>query len=381
LSTDKLIAAIESWYPNSTYRKHLHYGEIFEAGRRQEPHAGARLCDLARNRPTLTSDERAKAVGPIVRASAVALLGPYLDGMVREAITSALDDVDPLVRGAAVRTIDVWPDDELRRFQSQLIKTLSDPIRSVRTEAARVLTRVPPGADAVQENRELFQRVFAEWVAGQQATADQPGTHAGLGTAYANLLKATEEMSYAAQAETEFKRALVLDPIHLPTMRNYAALLDLVDRNAEAEALLRRALELAPRVDEPEEARNRFLADTHYEIGWLLFRDPSGTRIADAAAEFKAALDGDPANVQAWQYYGIALLGLNRFSEGEAALDRFCALAPHGAAAMWTYAQRAARSEQLDQARAFLAVLLRADPQAREHYAGLSALERALSRP
>jgi predicted CXXCH cytochrome family protein len=375
LPAEAAAAKIVEWY-GPKRAQDPHFGEILEAGRRHDPHAAAGLRELTTNRPTETAAQRAKAVGPIVRASAVALLAGYPDAATRETLVRSLHDAEPLVRVAAVRAIDAWPDDAVRPHQAELLAALADPIRAVRTEAARTLSRVPPDRSAKQEDRDRFYRVLQEWVDGQAATADQPGTHTAIGTMYANLLKATEDMQYVAKAESEFKQALKLEPAHLPTRRNYAALLDLVNRDAEAEAMLKQTLELVPLVDESAEARKQFTAETQYELGWLLFRDPQGTRLADAATAFKASLDAAPDNPQGWQYYGIALLGLNRFSDGAAALERFCSLAPQGAAALWTYAQRAARNEQPDQARTFLEVLQRVDPQAREHYAGFEELFR-----
>src|SRR5262249_54709705 len=158
----------------------------------------------------------------------------------------------------------------------------------------------------------------------QKEIGDQPGTPTAIGTAYANLLKATEDMSLVPAAEKEFKQALKMEPLHLPTMRNYAALLDLVKRDAEAEAQLKRVLELVPSIDEPEAAKKRFLGETHYELGWLLFRDPSGTRLAEAAAHFQTSLENEPNNPAAWQYRGMSLLGLNQMPEATAALTKFC---------------------------------------------------------
>ncbi|MGC3969643.1 MAG: hypothetical protein QM775_20620 [Pirellulales bacterium] len=224
-----------------------------------------------------------------------------------------------------MRAIDSWPDDVLATYQRKLIERLDDPVRTVRTEAARSLSRLPPTKQQDAAAAKRFEDVFNEWIEGQRALDDQPGTHTAIGTAYANLLKATENMSYAGPAEAAYKQALKMEPVHLPTIRNYAALMDLIEKNAEAESLLKRALAIVPKIDEPEESKNRFLAETNYELGWLLFRDATGTRKVDAAAFLKAAIDGSVTDrvPQARLYYGRILIDLNRFQEAARRIEVF----------------------------------------------------------
>lgn len=369
------LAKVREWYGTKREQK-PHFGEILERGRKQDPHAAEALIDLARNRPTGTPDERAAAVGPVVRASAVALLTHYPSEETRKALERALQDDDSLVRVAAVRAVDQWPDDLLATYQLPLVAALADPDRTVRTEAARALTRMPPHKQNNPDGFAAFERAFAEWVEGQKAVDDQPGTHTAYGTAYANLLKATEDMKYLAPAEAGFRQALKMEPAHLPTIRNYAALLDLVNRDAEAETQLRRALAMVPKIEEPEEAKKRFTAETEYELGWLLFRDKSGTRIAEAAQHLKAAIDGGVEVPEARLYYGLSLLGLNRFSEATTEFTAFCKQTPAGVQTMLQYADRSLRTEQPDAARVFLNVVLAVDPEARNRYPQLAEMLR-----
>jgi len=316
----------------------------------------------------------------------VALLAAYPGEPSREALRRALDDVDPLVRTAAVRAIAAGRD-EVRLFKSELIKKLDDPLRDVRTEAAAALTQFPR-TELSPAERTRFEEVFAEWEAGQAATADASATNATLGNAYVRMLNSADLSGDAAEreairlwggkAEAAYQRALAIDPLNVQAMLPYSKFLDIVNRDAESEAWLKRALDALPHLTDAVEGRTQFVAEVHYELGWLLFRDPAGTRIADAAAHFKQSLDAEPNNPQAWQYYGLALLGLNRFGEAETALTRFCSLVPQAPGLLFNYAQRAMKTEQLDQARVLLKVLLAVDPQARDHYPGLNELLREL---
>lgn len=376
-NVDWQLAKVREWYGTKREEK-PHYGEILERGRKQDPHALNDLIDLAKPRPVDTPEQRATAVGPVVRASAVALMEHYDPAAARDALLRALADQEPLVRTAAVRAIDNWPDQVLADYQAKLIEKLDDANRTVRTEAARTLTRLPPMKDRNAAAAKRFEEVFNEWVAGQRAVDDQPGTHTAVGTAYANLLRATENMSYTAPAEAAYKQALKMEPAHLPTIRNYAMLMDLVNRDAEAETLLKRALELVPKIDEPEAAKKSFLAETNYELGWLLFRDTTGTRKADAAAYLKAAIDGGVTDrvPQARLYYGRLLIDLNRFQEARAELKTFAAQSAENLQAVMQSIFDALRANQPEAARVMTEVVLEVDPEARRRYPQFDELVR-----
>jgi tetratricopeptide (TPR) repeat protein len=385
-SLEQLIAAVDLWFPNSPIRNRPHYGEILEPGRRGDPHAGAALRDLALPKPLDTSAQREVAVGPNVRASAVALLAGYYDAETRAALDRALNDVEPQVRAAAVHALGT-SGAPVAEFRTELLGKLSDTSRDVRTNAANVLTQVPPHT-MTAEQRQLFEQTFAEWESGYLATADSSGANLSLAEAYARRMAeclvpndaaaANEFEAWKAKAEAAYRRALAIDPLNVRAMVPFAVFYDTIDRDSEAEQMLKRTLAVLPLLPEAQEGRTEFTADVQYRLGWLLFRNPNGDRIADAAMHFKASLDLVPNNPQAWQYYGIALLGLNRFSEGAAALEKFCTFTPQAPQLLATYARRAAGSGQTDQARVFLQVLLKVDPEARTRNADVANLIREL---
>jgi predicted CXXCH cytochrome family protein len=391
LTLDQQINKIVEWYGPKRAQS-PHFGEILEAGRKGDPHGLESLIDLARHRPTSTVDERARAVGPNVRGSAVALLANYLGNRdAQAAISRAMTDPEPAVRSAAVRAADFGPDEMLRAdFQGALIGRLTDSSRTVRTEAARVLCRAPPTNRARPEEGEAFESAFKEWVEGMHETDDQAGTHTALGTAYANRIKSVDAddpaaveaalAKWANPAREEYLEALKIEPLHLPTMRNYAALLDLIDYNDDAEIVLKRALATVPKINEPEEAKRRFLAETHYELGWLLFRDRSGKRLADAAEHLKLAVEGEPGNAQAWQIYGLALVRLGQFAEGERALREWCRLAPRSSDALMPDLQESMKQGNLDAARVYLNVILDTDQSAAVRFPGISQLRQRLGK-
>jgi tetratricopeptide (TPR) repeat protein len=220
------------------------------------------------------------------------------------------------------------------------------------------------------------------------ATADASATNATLGNAYVRMLNSSDLSTSAAEreaiqtwgtkADAAYRRALAIDPLNVQAMLPYSKYLDIVNRDADAETWLMRALEALPHLPDAVEGRTQFIAEVQYELGWLLFRDPAGSRLGDAASHFKLSLDAEPNNPQAWQYYGLALLGLNRFGEAEGALKRFVEQAPQGLGMLVNYAERAVRTQQPDQARVMLKVVLAVDPASREHFPGVDVLLREL---
>jgi len=388
LTVDRQIAKIVEWYGPKRAQS-PHFGEVLEAGRKGDPHGLDALVDLAKPRPTSTSEERARAVGPNVRASATALLGNYLGSNdADDALLRALNDDEAAVRSAAVQATNRASDDLSAKFRGALVSRLSDPSRTVRTEAARALARKPPDKNFRPEDQALFETVFQEWVDGQKATEDQAGAHLSLGSAYtARLTAATATTNdpaainrWGRPAAEEYVLALKKDPLHLPTMRSYAQLLDLLDYNDQAETVLKHVLASLPQFDVTDEVKQRYAAETNYELGWLLSRDPSGKRLEEAAGHLKIAVEGNPAIVQAWQIYGTTLVQLGKYAEGEAALKEFCRRAPGNSDSLMSELQASMKGGKPDAARVYLNVILDTDPSAPVRFPGIDKL-RDLLRP
>src|SRR5690606_23349893 len=144
----------------------------------------------------------------------------------------------------------------------------------VRTEAANALTQYPR-TELKPDQRKRFEQVFAEWEAGQSATADASATNATLGNAYVRMLNSSDLSSdfaekeairiWGAKAEQAYKRALAIDPLNVQVMLPYSKYLDIVNRDAEAEAWLKRALDALPHLPDAVEGRSQFIAEVQYE--------------------------------------------------------------------------------------------------------------------
>jgi tetratricopeptide (TPR) repeat protein len=230
--------AVARWFPDGR-RGAPHYARALHAGRRGDPGAQHALVAVA-------SDAAQPA---IVRASALALLLPGSTDAA-DAVRAALADPDPLVRlGALEAAAGLEPGARLAAAAPRL----RDPLRAVRTAAGRTLAEVPPALWSPAD-RSALAAALAEYRAAQGVYAERPEAHVSLGALHATF-------GEADAARREYETALRLGPWFAPGYVNLADLERAAGRDAEAEALLRRALAIAPD-----------LAATRYALGLTLVR-------------------------------------------------------------------------------------------------------------
>ena len=224
---------------------HQAFAEALYAGERTK--AGARGLLM-----TVVEDSKQPA---IARASAAALLARYPGALTTDVLRKALNDDDPLVRGAAVESLGSAAP-EVR--EQSLARMLADPVRSVRVAAARALAGVPAGVIGADERAALAQGID-EYIATQRFNADRPEAHGNLGALYA-------ERGEPVQAESEFRQALAIDPVFVPASVNLADLYRTRGDEKAAEATLRAALKLSAKD-----------ASLHYALGLALVRPSAAT--------------------------------------------------------------------------------------------------------
>ena len=183
-------AEIAARFPESEHRG-PHYGLILAQGRADPAAAVDGLADLA-----------ADAAQPgIVRATALRLLQNAGDAAVAERLVPLLADEDALVRGAAVglqRSADAQ--DRVLR----LLELLSDPSRTVRTEAAQALIDAPV-VRLPRATQAALDAAVAEWQSAMSSRLDFPETHLQLG-GWALTLRNTPAATQA------FREVVRLDP-------------------------------------------------------------------------------------------------------------------------------------------------------------------------
>ncbi len=283
-SAEWAAKAVATWYPNGRQTT-PHYGTALHAGR-----TGA--VDAERQLDQLILDKSQPA---IARASGLLLLPRYATAASETAIKAAIADSDPLVRMAAARGLRVSGP---RAIVDATAPLLGDPVRAVRTEAARALAGVDPQTMTPQQ-RSAFVTAYQELIAGEMIDADRPETHLNLG-----LVKMRRNQ--LDEAEAEYRTALRLDPKFVPAMANLADLDRQRGMDKEGAELLRAAIAIEPNN-----------AALKHSLGLLFVRQRNYT---EALPLFREAAALEPANARYAYVYAIALNSAGSTAEATAVL-------------------------------------------------------------
>ena len=318
---------VTQWYGTATPS---HYAEIIAAGRERRREAIPELARLAG-----ASDAPA-----IVRATALELLRQYGTAGAK-AIVEALQDTDPMIRVAAVDGLSGFPPRAMLEAAAPL---LSDPVRAVRIEAARVLASVPAERFS-PEQRQAFEAALDDYIAVQRAQADMPSAHM-------NLAILNTHQGQPGLAEQSYRTALKLDPAFLPARFNLSTLYNQTNRNGDAEYILREGIRLAPKEGE-----------LYYSLGLLLAEEQ---RLEDAADALSHAAGLLPARARVHYNYGLTLQHLGRRPEAETALLKAHQLDPNDASVLHALTIFYIQGKQWDDAAAYAEQLVRAYPNASE---------------
>ncbi len=282
-----------------------HFAYAIAEGRNADPKGIEPLIAVARE-----EDER--EIRPITRASAIALLGRYQAKEAQDACRLALTDPQGLVRLAAVGAAESWPAEERLRLLGPL---LSDPLRAVRTETARVLTPVP--------KREFSEKDYAAWKSSAReylgsfkAVEDTAAAH--LNFAVFRYFQALERLgeepkvtleSFRGATETVLKTyqtSIFLDPLFIPSRINLAMLYNERGERDKAEAEFRKVLAIDPEMGE-----------AHYSLGLLLAEE---SRFRESLESFRKAVALTPNHARMRYNLGLVLLKLDRPDEAETEL-------------------------------------------------------------
>jgi predicted CXXCH cytochrome family protein len=272
--------------------------EWFGPHRRDDPHpalaiAAGRRGDAGADR-LLAAVATNRAHAPILRATAISLLPMPPSQASAQAIGATLLDPEPLVRTAALRTLDgLHP-----RNRLHAARFLADETRLVRIEAARALAPVP--LEALPEAaRTAFTHAWAELLASERVAAERPEAHVNI----AALLTARGDI---AGAEAAYRDALAREATNLHALVNLADFEARRGRNHEAEAALRRAV-----AAHPEEA------EAQYALALAIARQG---RPAEALGPLAEASRLQPEEPRYAYTQAIALNQLRRGDEAAALL-------------------------------------------------------------
>jgi len=259
-----------------------HYGEAFWAGRQRYPEAQQELLKLAGD----------KEEPPMIRATAISLLGGYPDQRTNTLLQRTISDPDPLVRYATLTVVQFA---EAEFIRDLAVPRLTDSVKLVRLMAANSLTAVPRNlipTGSVENLNEALQ----EYNASLMINADHPSTHLNFGNLYLN----TGDLE---KAEASYKEALELEPGLVGPYINLADLYRRMERDDEGEKILKSGLKKYPE-----------LAALHYSLGLLKVRQ---SEHAEALAYLANAAKYDPNDPQ---YSYVYAIGLNSQQQAEEAL-------------------------------------------------------------
>ena len=265
------VDTVAKWYGPSRRQEAQFVGAI-DSGRRGLPDAGNALTALIQD----------LSKPAIVRATALNLLPAYLTPAAMPAVQTALGDRDPLVRRQAVRALEPLSPQARIPLAAPL---LTDPIRSVRLEAARLLAGTAP--DLLQpDQKTALDSDISELIASEMVSAERPENHMNLALLYV-------QMGRASDAESELKTALRLDPKFVPAMVNLADLYRQQQRDDLGQPWLEKAMATEPNAAEPVHA-----------LGLLKIRQkqyPQALKLLARAAAMQ------PSNVRYSYVYAVAL--------------------------------------------------------------------------
>jgi predicted CXXCH cytochrome family protein len=286
-------AQVNQWYGHDP-QGYQRFAAAFAAANEDVPGAQAQLRALAGD----------STQPPIVRATAFAETNASNSRTTIETVAQGLRDSNPLVRLGALQSLATAPPDVRA---SLAVPLLSDPLRTVRIEAASVLAAVPAAQLSV-DARAAFERAAGEYIESQRYNADRADARVNLGTFYANR-------GDVVRAEEEIKAAILLEPRYIPAYVNLADLYRASGRDADGEPILREGLKVAPKS-----------AVLHYALGLALVR----MKHTDAAlVEFERATVLDPGDARMAYVYAVALHSTGKPGEAIAKLEKALAVHPY----------------------------------------------------
>jgi len=240
---------VEEWFPDSKFRLgDRHFGELLAGAWQNQPDAAQKVLDLVKRR----------SYPAVVRAAGWRWLSENPTADVFDAAPQALQDPSPLVRAAAARVFEAMipTNDQLaeippaaRRAQAielrsqfdVLFELLEDPVRSVRLEAAEVLSRVPAEllpAISTGPQRESLQLAIDDLKHSFELLNDRAGGHSELALIH-------ESQGDFRRAIAEYQLAIRVEPNAAGARSNLALLLEQMAAGSDnAEQLLTEAKKL-----------------------------------------------------------------------------------------------------------------------------------------
>jgi Tfp pilus assembly protein PilF len=332
--------AVARWFPDGRSGS-PHWGSALATARGHAVGADAQLAHFA----------EAPDTPPIVRGSLLAELADPAAPDRLALLRRSLAGGDPWVALGALAAAERLPPRERLALAAPLLRAER---LALRVEAARALADVPEPLWSPAERR-AFERALAEYRATQETQAERPEARLALGVL-------ALRMGDVERARREYESALRLAPWFVPAAINLADLERALGRDAEGEAVLRRALELYPGH-----------ADLHHALGLLLVRTQ---RPEAARAELARAAELAPEVPRYAYAHALALLDAGERERALELLARAQQRAPGDRDLLIALATLSRDAGRRDDARRYARALVEAFPDdtgARELLASLEA--------
>lgn len=291
-STEWAAKQVRAWYGDRP-KSYQNFAHALQAQRENRPAAANELADLIRD--TETPD--------IARATALAHIGPYLNGRTVDVLAIGISDPDPAVRAATLNALERAPLNLRVRLAFPL---LSDDVRAVRILAARVLAPLPAG-ELKDEQRMLLEKGIKEYIASQEVMAERAESQTNLAGIY-NVLGETDK------AISTYNTAIELNPVFAPAYVNLADLYRSQGDEKQAMKVLRGAIKVVPKN-----------ADVHHALGLSLVRQK---QTGQAIEELKLAATLNTGNARYSYIYAIALNSTGQPEQAVMALQGALAVHP-----------------------------------------------------
>lgn len=271
----------------------------------------------------------------LARATAVSELGPYLSPLSGQVLKNVLSDNSPLVRFAALGVLDLIPPEKRYQLAQPL---LQDPVRLVRTEAARV-SAAALQATLPPSDLQILRAAFKEYIDTQLQDADRPESHLNLGIVYT-------QAGDAVAAENAYRQAIKLDPHFGPAYTNLADLYRLQGLDKNAEKVLAEGIK-----QQPEDAA------LYHALGLLQVR----SSLLDAAiVSLGKASELAPEVVRYTYVYAAALISAGHATEAIKVLEEGYQQHPRSREVVYMivniYRDQGQQTEALEWARKLLAL-------------------------
>jgi tetratricopeptide (TPR) repeat protein len=281
--------SVNDWYGN---KRRPHYGITIAEGHDALPEALPRLKRL------VTDD----LYPPIIRATALSLLGENYPDSAYGSLKNSLKDIESLIRYTAVNHYPLQSMDHVE----DLLPLLNDPVKAVRFEASVRLSLVPR-EQLPQTKWKALDAALLEYKQAMQHSGDFAASRHNLGNFYQNT-------GNPDSAIYNYLAALRIDDQFYPAKVNLAMAYNGTGQNEKAELLFRDVVKNHPEVP-----------DAAYSLALLLAEMQNYT---EAVEYLEIAAEQNPDRSRIFYNLGLLYQYLENFNEAKGNLQKCLNLEP-----------------------------------------------------